>query len=148
MQKSRLIQLLEHSVNGDNMNIKSKKGYALVMASIFIIILAISSIALYNSVTHVGRDLKVKEKRYVRGYYATIAGLRYASILLRNPNVLTFTNGIYTVTGNEQGGAFFNDIGVVRGTGFGEMSIQIEEYQDGLVTWSQGEYKVTANYKY
>lgn len=128
------------------MNIKSKKGYALIMAIIFIIILAISSIALYNSVTHVGRDLKIKEKRYVRGYYATIAGLRYASILLRNPAALTFNgHNVCTVSQDQSYNAFFTNINVEPGDpanlAVGEMGLQIED----LLT---GEYKVTANYKY
>jgi len=140
------------------MNIKSTKGYALVMAIIFMIILGVSSVVLYNSIAHVGKGLKVKERQYVRGYYATIAGLRYASILLRDTSALTFTNFVYTVSGNElatiaePGGAFFNDIGVKHGTagnlGVGEMSIQIEEWHAGVVDWSSGEYKVTANYEY
>ena len=140
------------------MNIKHTKGYALVMAIIFMIILSVSSIVLYNSVTHVGRELKIKEKQYVKGYYAAVAGLRYASIVLRDPPAPgDFINHVYTVTGNElvavpeAGGAFFNDIDVVNGTAgaleIGEMSIQIEEYHAG-VDWNEGEYKVTANYEY
>lgn len=128
------------------MNIKNKKGYALIMAIIFIIILAISSIALYNSVTHVGRDLKIKEKRYVKGYYAAIAGLRYASILLRNPAALTFNgNNVCTVSQDQSYNAFFTNINVEPGDpanlAVGEMGLKIEKL-------SETEYKVTSNYSY
>ena len=115
------------------------------MAIIFMIILSVSSIALYNSVTHVGRELQVKEKKYVKGYYAAVAGLRYASILLRDPSTLTFNNNVCTVSQDQSYNAFFTNIDVVPGDpdnlAVGEMGLQIKD----LLT---GEYEVTANYEY
>lgn len=75
------------------MNIKCKKGYALIAVMVFVIISTIASFALYVSVENLTKEIRIQEVGYIRGYYAAIAGLRYAAILLRDPEGnLEFTN--------------------------------------------------------
>ena len=66
----------------------SKKGYALALAMITVIILTIIGLGLYSSVSHVVREIKVQETGHIRGHYAALSALRYATILLRSPEVL------------------------------------------------------------
>ena len=81
------------------MVIKSKKGYALILAMVFLIILGISSIGLYTSTTHFARETGVEEVLYTRGYYASIAGLRLAATLLEDP---TANLGFINNSGNRE----------------------------------------------
>jgi len=131
------------------MNTKSGKGYALAMAIIFVIILTAAGLGLYYSVEHLTGEIRIQETGYARGYYAAIAGLRYASILLRNPDDLTFVANVYTVNGTEllpvgspPAIGFFHDIGVDPA----DLAITIRR----IVRWGKptGKYKVSAAYTY
>lgn len=101
------------------MNMKSKKGYVLVFAAIFAITLMVAAWGLWTYVTHLGQEVKVEEYRSTQGYYAAIAGLRYAYLLLHDPAALGLdpadTPGeqcIIPRTGNAADIAFFAAIDV------------------------------------
>lgn len=70
------------------MNIRSRNGFALVLALILVIILSIAGISLYFAAEHIVTETKVKQVQYIRGYYRNIAALRYATILLRDPDAV------------------------------------------------------------
>ncbi len=122
------------------MRIKSKKGFVLALIMIFVIIAMISSIGLYLSTEFLAREIRAKEVRHIQGYYADIAGLRYASILLRNPARYGIGAAAYTVTGTELGGNFFLDIDAV-----GRLTVVIDQIASGD---DAGDYNVSATYSY
>ena len=66
------------------MNALRNKGQALILVMILSVILLISSIGLYFSITSSIIETK-NEYQYVKGYYAALAGLRLAYIWLGNP---------------------------------------------------------------
>ena len=78
------------------MNALKNKGQALILVMILSAIFFISSIVLYFSITSSIIETK-KEYQYVKGYYASLAGLRLASIWLQNPTVYPI-NGSSNVT--------------------------------------------------
>jgi len=100
------------------MNIKAKNGYGLLMVIFFIIVVLSVISGSFMFVEHLAKETRLHEVEYIRGYYAAMAGLRYAYILLEDPVVnCNFTLGhgdreSYTVTGLELGGDFFTDIHV------------------------------------
>lgn len=67
------------------MNIKSQKGFALGFAIFFVVLAAISSIAMYSAAFYLSNEVTVKDLNSVKGHYISMAGLRYAKILLKNP---------------------------------------------------------------
>lgn len=67
------------------MNIKSQKGFALGFAIFFVVLAAISSIAMYSSAFYLSNEVTVKDLNSVKGHYISMAGLRYAKILLKDP---------------------------------------------------------------
>ena len=67
------------------MNIRSQKGFALGFAIFFVVLAAISSIAMYSSAFYLSNEVTVKDLNPVRGHYISVAGLRYAKILLKEP---------------------------------------------------------------
>lgn len=67
------------------MNIKSQKGFALGFAIFFVVLAAISSIAMYSAAFYLSNEVTVKDMDSVRGQYISMAGLRYGKILLRSP---------------------------------------------------------------
>ena len=69
------------------MDLKSKKGYALIMALFFVIISAITSLGLYTYAYYVSNQVGIQEPASSRRYYASIGGARYAYILLKDPLV-------------------------------------------------------------
>jgi len=130
------------------MDIRSRKGFALAMIIILTVILLATHIALYAAI----RYFTEKETgiHNVRSYYAAISGMRYASILLRNPDALTFDGGddghsyvFGGVAGDDGHGAFFADIDIPSSY----LSIVITEwYDDPACDWPEGAYKVTGTY--
>ena len=72
----------------NGVNTRSKKGYALAMSIILIIVLTIIGFGLYASIEHFVKEIKLQETEYIKGHYAALAGLRYATILLGDPVVL------------------------------------------------------------
>lgn len=127
------------------MDIKSKKAYALVFAMILIIVLGLASIGLYSTTEYITVETKLKEQQYVRGYYAAIAGLRYARVLLQDPVALfgdTVHDGEeYTAPGTDD---FFDHIDVDPA----DLTITITEYDPGDPQWAVDNYQVTATYTY
>ena len=119
------------------MKIKSKKGFALAMAIMFLIILMISSIGLYLSTEFLAKETRGQEIEYIRGYYAAMAGLRYAYILLRDPGNISYLTDNTTVD-NAAYPAFFTDIGVDR------LTITITRSYNA----PGGPYSVSATYSY
>ncbi|UCD54597.1 MAG: hypothetical protein JSV93_03500 [Candidatus Omnitrophota bacterium] len=64
---------------------RSKKGYALVLSIILVIMLTIIGFGLYTSIEHSVKEIKLREIEYIKGHYAALAGQRYALILLQDP---------------------------------------------------------------
>ncbi len=124
-----------------NNTMASKKGFALIVAMILVIILFIS-IAVHSKSINVYREVEQDEIKYNRGYFAALAALRYAAILLKQPGDLTFTAGVYTVTGNElvgnntdTNGKFFTEMGVTK------FPVYIKEITTGV---DAGKYEISA----
>lgn len=69
------------------MNIKSQKGFALGLAISFVVLAAISSVAMYSAAFYLSNEVAVKDVDSVRGHYISMAGVRYANILLKNPTL-------------------------------------------------------------
>jgi hypothetical protein len=103
-----------------NLHFKNNKGSILLYSVLIILVFSIAHVSL---LTHT-QNTALGSRKYVariKGRYAALAGLRYASILLRNPSVFGFTAlgapgdpsipETYTVIGTELGGNFFSDIG-------------------------------------
>lgn len=67
------------------MNIKSQKGFALGFAIFFVVLAAISSVAMYSAAFYLSNEVTVKDLDPMRGHYISMAGMRYAKILLKNP---------------------------------------------------------------
>ena len=67
------------------MNIRSQKGFALGFAIFFVVLAAISSVAMYSSAFYLSNEVTVKDLNSVKGHYISVSGLRYAKILLRSP---------------------------------------------------------------
>ena len=87
------------------MQLKSGKGYALALVMMFAIIIMIASIGFYNSVRHISIEAGIEEVHNTKGYYLSLAGLRYVAILLKDPDILVFdVNNQYVVTGTELDG--------------------------------------------
>ena len=110
-----------------------KKGYALFLATLFVVVLIIGSLGLYASIGYVIRETKLDEEASARGYYAAIAGLRYTAILLRDPSALAPFPCTLPRSGGEDDD-FFDDLGV-------PLTITID-------TAAGGDYSVSATYTY
>lgn len=67
------------------MNIKSQKGFALGFAIFFVVLAAISSVAMYSAAFYLSNEVTVKDLNSVRGHYISMAGIRYAKILVKYP---------------------------------------------------------------
>ena len=133
------------------MSKNTKKGYVLVFAIILAIILAVASISLFFSVGHVVSETKIRQTKYVRGYYWDLAGLRYAGILLRNPEAnLGFTNSgiIESFSTNDLSAGSpavlpFNVFCADLGIDSDNYEITVTEQNP-----SGGPYEITASYEY
>jgi len=66
-------------------NISRKSGYALMLALVFVVVAAITSFGIYSYSEHIAREVRVDKKIDAKSYYYSIAGARYAMILLENP---------------------------------------------------------------
>ncbi len=92
------------------MHIRSKKGYALAMSIIFVIVITIIGFGLYASIEHFVKEIKLQETEYIKGHYAALAGLRYATILLGDPETLF---GYEPVAGNSVTKSLWDDYNTV-----------------------------------
>ena len=75
-----------------------KEGQVLIIVIVFSVISTIALLALFMNISP-NYKIVVEETEYMKGYYAAIAGLRYASIMLENPAIVhqLDTTGTYTV---------------------------------------------------
>jgi len=108
------------------------------------VIILFISIGVHSRSVHVYREVQQDEINYSQGYYAGLSALRYTAILLRKPGDLTFTGGVYTVTGNEMvgnntdtNGKFFTDLGVQK------FPVTITQITGGV---DDGKYEVKASF--
>jgi len=123
-------------------NIRSKKGYVLPIAIFFVVLAALTSIGIYANGYFVTREIRVDEVSYVRGYFLSVAALRYAYIRLQDPSSLTFTNHVATL--NDAGYTTFKtNIGL---SGNENLVVTIERWHEGVTEWNAGEHKVSATY--
>ena len=67
------------------MNIRSQEGFALGFAIFFVVLAAISSVAMYSAAFYLSNEVTAKDVDSVRGHYISMAGIRYAKILLKDP---------------------------------------------------------------
>jgi len=119
----------------------SNKGYLLAIIMIFAAVLMTAMLGLQSYVRSSAKEVLRDETGYVKGYYAAMAGLRYASILLRDPEAITFGAAhAYTVTGTELGGDFMAD---VIGQDLATLTVTITEITSGQF---EGQYSVSATY--
>ena len=68
------------------MNMKSEKGYVLIMAVTLVIILLAASVGFYASVRYLATEIGIEDIKYMKGYYAALAALRFAEDLVSNPD--------------------------------------------------------------
>ena len=133
----------------------NKKGAILIMVMIFFIIAAIASMGLYTAVYNLGKAQGVGEVEHVKGYFAALGGLRYAKILLKDPDAIDalLTNNYSDSDGN--GITLPNPISLKQSyssvatdlnlTGNRDVSINIVKYSSGIYN---GQYKIIATYRY
>lgn len=124
------------------MNVKSKKGYALALAMIFVILLSISGLTLFTYTEYLVKEVRIQETGSIKGHYAAIAGLRYAAILLRDPDGIEYESGTDGAIDNSHYGDFFTNIDVDPE----DLVITIEQIPDGEP--HEGDYEVSATYQY
>ncbi|MDO8536259.1 MAG: hypothetical protein Q7S30_04545 [Candidatus Omnitrophota bacterium] len=55
------------------------------MVILFIILATVTSVVMYTHGYHITREVAIQEPNSIRGYYAAIAGMRYANLLLKDP---------------------------------------------------------------
>ena len=139
------------------MNIRPEKGFALAMAIYFMLVCLISSIALYTTSYYIAKEVVIQEESSTRGYYAALAGLRYADMALKDLAAAPAPKFVFgsaahngeTSTINISGAAagIGQDIGLV---GNDVLSITATEWSSTAPTdpdfpnWADGEYRVTA----
>src|SRR3989338_4375536 len=66
-------------------NMCSRRGAILIIIMIFMVIVAITSLGLYNYIYNLFKAQGMVEVERIRGYYAAFGGLHYARVLLRDP---------------------------------------------------------------
>ncbi len=135
------------------MKIKPNKGFALAIAIYFMIFCLITSIWLYSISYYITNEVRVQEASSVRGYYTSMAALRYAYILLKDP-VTNF--GFLTPAHNGEPKTITvlktSPLGIdLRLGGNDALSITAVEGKSGVTDHDfpnrkDGEYKVTASF--
>jgi len=123
-------------------DIKSRRGYILALAIIFMVVMAIVSIGMYAQAVYSTKEVRVDEVGQTRGYYAGVAALRYASILLRDPVALF---GDEPDPGDSVTRSLWNDYNTVA------RDIGLDSRHDVLLTVTKradGEFDVSASYTY
>ncbi len=123
------------------MDSKSQKGYSLIIVILILTIFLTSNVGLQAYIQNLFREVGFEEVERTKGYYLSLAGLRYASILLKDPTSLVFQGHKYQVTGKELGGDLFKDLSTTSG----KLSITITEITSGA---DAGKYTTEATYNY
>lgn len=85
----------------------NKKG-SIVFALFAVIMVSLTLIGSLNIV--MGMSKLSQDTQDVKNYYLALGGLRYASMLLNDPDSLTFVGDRYQVTGLELGGNLYGDL--------------------------------------
>lgn len=135
------------------MNISRNNGYAIMAALLFVIIAAITSVGIYAYSGYIAREVRINKNSAARGYYYSVAGARYAQILLKDPATnfgfsTTAFNGeakTVTVTGSAAGtlGADLNF------SGNDTLTIKASEYNAGdpsSTPWEVNSYQVETSF--
>ena len=119
----------------------NKRGAALiVLIMAFILVALITSFGLYNSVYNVAKMQGIDEVRRIRGHYIASSGITYATILLEDPDSISYKADGVTVN-NSAYPAFFTDIGVNTS----DLTITITQITSGP---HAGEYDVESTYSF
>lgn len=127
-----------------------RSGYILLMVMFFVVVSLISALTIGSYVTHITREFVINEKKSSQAYYTAVAGARYAYILLKDP-VANFgfidadlngeTPKSITISNSSQFGRDMhlddNDV----------MTIKVEEWDEDITEWPEGNYKVTVTLK-
>jgi len=122
---------------------KDNNGSALILAMVFVCIVAFSNIALLKNVEYAA--IKLNESSvYSCAYYASIAALRYAAlaayeVIPEEEDMFTPTE--FILTGEELGGNFYSDIGYSSD----DLEIKIYKIEEGENT---GKYAISAKCNY
>lgn len=107
----------------------------MIMVSFLISISVLLGMVSETAVLIFARD-SAREARNERAYYLSVAGARYAHLVVKYRSNLIPGDGTYTVKGNElDGGNFFTNLGVPQFT------ISIKDNSDGT-------YNVTSSCTY
>ena len=70
-------------------HIPRKKGFVLALAIYFVILATITSVGIYAYSEYIMREAGIGKVSSTRGYYCSVAGARYAYILLQNQTSAT-----------------------------------------------------------
>ena len=131
-------------------NISYKRGYVLLMALLFIIIAVITSIGIYAYSGYIAREVRIDKRTATRSYYYSVAGARYAQILLKDPMAaggFGFSSEAFdgeeksvAITGNAAG-TLGGDLGF---SGADTLTITATEYTAGppASSWEANSYEV------
>lgn len=130
------------------MKIKDRKGVILIIAIFFIIVMAIVSVSMYHYVNDVFLS-GVKRIENIKGFYANIAALRYAKLLVGDSSIVSAGDFFsdppeneHAVLGTEISGLdFYADTGLPSG----RLTVTIKKVEeDGLTT----EYDMSSTYSH
>ncbi|MDP2929213.1 MAG: hypothetical protein Q8O01_04025 [Candidatus Omnitrophota bacterium] len=66
-------------------NILHKRGFVLIMATLFIVIAVVASVGIYSYSEYIVHEVRTEKKAAAKSYYCAVAGARYAQIVLKNP---------------------------------------------------------------
>jgi len=133
--------------------ISHRRGFALVLALVFIVVACITSIAVYSYSLHIVRNVRIEKKAATRSYYYCVAGARYAQILLKDPVAnFGFTDEAFngetrtiTRTGNTAG-----SLGADLGFNSSDtLTIKATEYDTGNPTstpWQVNSYQIDVSF--
>jgi hypothetical protein len=115
-----------------------KKGYVLVVVTLFTIIAVASSVAFYSSVRHLGREIGAGGVGRVRGYWAARASLEYFAML--DLSLLLGPAEIVTISVWNSYNGFARDIGLNGPIGKDDVLVTI--------TRSGYDFRLSASYAY
>jgi len=113
--------------------IMNRRGFVLIVVLVFLVVVAIASVDLYNAAYLAGKMQGIDEVGRIRGYYAASAGISYASAILAGSSLPTAPISVKTAYP-----ALYNDLGLA---GSEDVAIIITAREDG-------EYDVTSTYTF
>lgn len=116
-----------------------KRGSILIIVMIFVLVTAITSIGLYNAVYNVNKIEGISEVHKVQSYYAAMAGLRYAAVLLKDPELILGAGNV-PVGKNSSGTIFTTNSTLANQLGL----TAARDVAISITLRSDGQYDVTA----